>query len=72
MYIVYIKFKFLHIHHLYIYKVTIYDRQPVTVYQILQRQIFVWGGRGINIWGGPAACFGQGMVAMPRRTKEKV
>ena len=33
--------------------------------------IFVRGG-GINIWGGPAACFGWGLVATPGNAKEKV
>ena len=29
-------------------------------------------GGWINIWGGAAACFGQGVVATPIKAKEKV
>ena len=29
------------------------------------------GGGWINIWGGAAACFGRGVVAMPGKAKKK-
>ena len=35
--------------------------------------IFVRGGGGVDKYlGGAAACFGRGMVATPRKAKEKV
>jgi hypothetical protein len=39
---------------------------------VIQRRIFIFSfGGWINIWGA-AACFGRGVVATPRKAKEKV
>jgi hypothetical protein len=60
---------------IYITSMHVPGSRLLVIYTLYQRRIFIFlfGGGGMDKYlGGAAACFGRGMVATPRKAKEKV
>jgi hypothetical protein len=58
---------------IYIMSMHVPGSRLLVIYTLYQRRIFVRGGVDKYLGGGgAAACFGPGVVATPRKAKEKV